>query len=325
MTPTTGMSRRSRRWSSAAAAALLHATTIIRTSCSSSRSTISSEYFRTSSAGFGPYGKAAGVAEVDDVGAGNEVEQRPHDREAAETAVEHADRPVVAHHRRRTLLAGRGPSEPIARRRRRCRRSSAGSDRQDHVDTARGRARAAARRGRGRTRRRRRARRAPRPRRRRPAAARTRAPSSAARDELDAGIRRVVRRQAFPAPRPRRRCGAASGAPTISASRSSPTPPTRSTTRLVAGDVDDRRLDADRARTAVEHEVDVGAEVVAHVLRGRRAHAAEPVRRRRRDAAAERVEQRERDRMVGDTDADRVAPARRLGRDRGRRCGARRA
>ena len=41
--------------------------TIICTSCSSSRSAISSEYFRTSSAGFGPYGKSAGVAEVHDV------------------------------------------------------------------------------------------------------------------------------------------------------------------------------------------------------------------------------------------------------------------
>ena len=97
MTPTTGMSSWSRRWSRAAAAALLHATTTMRTSCSSRRSTISSEYFRTSSAGFGPYGKSAGVTEVDDVGAGHEIEQRPHDREAAEAAVEDADRAVVEH------------------------------------------------------------------------------------------------------------------------------------------------------------------------------------------------------------------------------------
>ena len=90
------------------------------------------------------------------------------------------------------------------------------------------------------------------------------------------------------------------------------TPPTRRIDGLVAGDVDDRRLDADAARAAVEHDVDVVAEVGAHVRGGRRAHAPEAVRRRRRDAAAERVEQRERERMVGHADTDGVAAARRL-------------
>ena len=50
--------------------------------------------------GFRAVRKPPGVAEIDDVGAGNEVEQCPDHREAAESAVEDADRPVVVHHKR---------------------------------------------------------------------------------------------------------------------------------------------------------------------------------------------------------------------------------
>ncbi len=45
------------------------------------------------------------------------------------------------------------------------------------------------------------------------------------------------------------------------------TPPTRRIDGFGAGHVDDRRLDPDAARAAVEHDVDVVAEIVAHVLR----------------------------------------------------------
>ena len=51
--------------------------------------------------GFGSIWEPSGIAEIDEVGAGNEVEQRPDDGEAAESAVEDPDRPVVIHQRRR--------------------------------------------------------------------------------------------------------------------------------------------------------------------------------------------------------------------------------
>ena len=56
ITPVTGTVTYSRRWSSAAAEALLHAMTIILTLRAINTSAISVEYFKTSVAGFGPYG-----------------------------------------------------------------------------------------------------------------------------------------------------------------------------------------------------------------------------------------------------------------------------
>ena len=87
--------------------------------------------------------------------------------------------------------------------------------------------------------------------------------------------------------------------------------------RAVAGQarqVDDGRFDADLAGSAVEHRPQraVGAELVAHVLRGGRADVAELVGRRRRDAAAaalEGLQQRDRHRMRRAAQADRVLPA----------------
>ena len=83
---------------------------------------------------------------------------------------------------------------------------------------------------------------------------------------------------------------------------------------FAADEVDDGRLHADAARSAVEHDPHVGAEIGTHVRGGGRAHTPEPVGRRRRHSAAERREQLERDRMVGHPQAHRVAPARHLGR-----------
>ena len=87
------------------------------------------------------------------------------------------------------------------------------------------------------------------------------------------------------------------------------TPPRRRIAGSGARAVDDGGLDPHPARPAVEHDVDVVAEVGAHVGRGGGAHAPEPVGRRRGDAAAERAQQRERDRLVGHAHPDGVEPA----------------
>src|SRR5262249_12731740 len=63
---------------------------------------------------------------------------------------------------------------------------------------------------------------------------------------------------------------------------------------------------ADLAGAPVEDEVDVGSEVLAHVLRGCGADPPKAVRRGSGDAPAEFAQQRECDRMPGNTDADRV-------------------
>ncbi|ABA51112.1 hypothetical protein BURPS1710b_1002 [Burkholderia pseudomallei 1710b] len=84
--------------------------------------------------------------------------------------------------------------------------------------------------------------------------------------------------------------------------------------RKAARQIENRRFDADVGRAAIEH-MDGIAELVAHVLRGGRAHVAEAVRRRRGDAAVpaaprvERAQQRLRDRMRRTAQADRVLPA----------------
>ena len=95
----------------------------------------------------------------------------------------------------------------------------------------------------------------------------------------------------------------------ISSSCSPPIPPRRRMTGSVAGEIDDRRLDADRTGTAVEDHVDVVAEIGAHVGCGRGTHPAEPVGRRRRQPAAEPAQQLQRERMIGNAHADGVAPA----------------
>jgi hypothetical protein len=77
-------------------------------------------------------------------------------------------------------------------------------------------------------------------------------------------------------------------------------PPDPGDHRLGAGAVDDGRLHSHPARPAVEHAVDVGAQVGPHVGRSGRAHPPEPVGRRRRDPTAEGAQQFERDRLVGD-------------------------
>jgi hypothetical protein len=79
--------------------------------------------------------------------------------------------------------------------------------------------------------------------------------------------------------------------------------------RRGAGRIDDRRLDADVAFAAVEHEVDCVAELAPHMLGERRADAAEPVGGRRGDAAAEFFEQCMRDGMRRNTQAHGVLPA----------------
>ena len=87
--------------------------------------------------------------------------------------------------------------------------------------------------------------------------------------------------------------------PSASSMRSRAMPPSR---RIGGRARCSRRSSTPRptaARSAVEHDVDVVAEVGAHVGGGRGAHAPEPVGRRRRDSAAERAQQRERDRLVG--------------------------
>ena len=80
--------------------------------------------------------------------------------------------------------------------------------------------------------------------------------------------------------------------------------------RLVAGKGDDRRFDADVAGAAVEDQVDVVAEIVGDVLRGRRRDVTEAIGRRRRNAVAKRGEQRACDRMRRHAQSD-ARPGRR--------------
>ena len=116
ITPTTGTSTRACSSSSPAAAAVLHATMRSFTSCSPTRrSVICSANPRTSSSGRGPVRVAAGVAQVDEVLGREEVDQRPGDGEAAEAAVEHADRAVVHPRRLRRGLVARSRSRRPAR------------------------------------------------------------------------------------------------------------------------------------------------------------------------------------------------------------------
>src|SRR5262245_24311452 len=55
--------------------------------------------------------------------------------------------------------------------------------------------------------------------------------------------------------------------------------------------IDDRGFDADLARPALEHEIDVGAEILAHVRSGGRRDAAKAIGRRRGDRLAEFLQQ----------------------------------
>ena len=127
-----GSSSGPRSASSAAAAALLHATTSAFTSRSSSTSVISSAYVEHLVARLRPVREPAGVAEVDDVLVGQQVDERAQHREATEAGVEDADRPRHAHvprprrAARREAVRDRGAepgarrAPPRARRRARC-------------------------------------------------------------------------------------------------------------------------------------------------------------------------------------------------------------
>ena len=79
--------------------------------------------------------------------------------------------------------------------------------------------------------------------------------------------------------------------------------------RRVDGQVDDGGLDADARRAAVEHQVDIVAEVLPHVLSGRGAHPTEPVGRGSGDATSEGRQQLEGQRMGRHPQPDGVAPA----------------
>ena len=97
MTLMTGTSTDSRSRSRPAAAAVLHATTTILTSCSSTslavicRAKVADLVERPRAVGI-----AAGVADVDEVLLREQVDDRPGHGQTAESAVEHADRPVMS-------------------------------------------------------------------------------------------------------------------------------------------------------------------------------------------------------------------------------------
>ena len=82
--------------------------------------------------------------------------------------------------------------------------------------------------------------------------------------------------------------------------------------RIRAHELDDRRLEPDRALTPVEHLIDITAEIGAHRVGGRRAHVAEAIRRRRREPATELRKQLERQRSRGHSQAHGVATTRDL-------------
>ena len=116
-----------------------------------------------------------------------------------------------------------------------------------------------------------------------------RRPGRSGRRPRHRGVRRVVRRERARRARSRRRRGRGTVRPSTSASclerdaaepQDAVRPPVQSTI------VDSTPT---RARPAVEDEVDVVAEVGAHVGGGGRAHPPEAVGRRRGDPAAERV------------------------------------
>ena len=71
-------------------------------------------------------------------------------------------------------------------------------------------------------------------------------------------------------------------------------------------EIDDRGFQADRARAAVEHEIDARAQALRHVARGGGGKLAGRVGARCRDRHARTAQQRARDRMGGDAHADAV-------------------
>ena len=80
--------------------------------------------------------------------------------------------------------------------------------------------------------------------------------------------------------------------------------------QVAAGDVYDRGLDAHLARPAVEHEIDVTAEVRLDVRGSRGAHSTEAVRGGRRDGAPERAQERQGDGVPRNAHAHGVLSAR---------------
>src|SRR5436190_2671059 len=97
---------------------------------------------------------------------------------------------------------------------------------------------------------------------------------------------------------------------------------------LCARKIDNGGLDADVARSAFQHAIDVAAQILAHVRRRGRRHPAEAIRRGRGDAAAELRQQLMRHRMSRHAHADVVLAAgdevlrqRRAPEDQGERTG----
>ena len=183
----------------------------------------------------------------------------------------------AAYRRGRTRPSRRGAAQRHGRRRRRRRRRHATGEHADASPAALELARAAA--------------------------------STSAVDDLDHASGRVVRRERARRPRRRRRRRAPSPSSSASVSPGDAAEPQHAQAPRRA--VDDRRLDPDRARPAVEHERRRrrrGRGRTASAVVG--THPAESVRRRRGDATAERAEQRPA-RADGPAPADRRCRARR--------------
>ena len=129
--------------------------------------------------------------------------------------------------------------------------------------------------------------------------------------------RRVVRAQCARHARAGRRGAARDRAAQRGADRLDADLPRAQDPRQLTAEVHDGRLDADRARAAIEHERKFVAELLAHMLRRGRADVAVAVGRGRRQAATEGAQHRQRERMRRYPDPDRVLATRHLVRDAG--------
>src|SRR6266545_5570601 len=78
---------------------------------------------------------------------------------------------------------------------------------------------------------------------------------------------------------------------------------------MIAGQIDDRRFDADLAGSTVKNQIDFIAQIVTYVFCGGRADAAEFVGGWSGDPATELTQQLKGDRVIGHAQADRVLAA----------------